>query len=264
MKLSTAASLLLAGTACANTQILSHRVVDEGQFSAISGRRYEVVENEQDWTALWFEHRGLESERNDVPRIDFEKEMIVATFMGSQTTYGNRIYLDLVAADDTRCAVKVGEAIIQRGARVYCAPFQFSAISRTDLPVRFLDQEHPFESLDSGLDSHQSKPAEFVVRDEKEWSEIWGLTFNKSLAPYVDFENEMVLAVFLGNQPSNGHSVRIADLSESELNDTTVLVPIFMHHHTPNKARLPIVTSPYHFVVTPASDLPVRFERVEF
>ncbi len=263
MMLATAATLLLTGSACADTQILSHRVLDEGQFSAITERRYEIIDNERDWAALWFEHQGLEQGVRDLPEIDFKQEMVLATFMGPQPNYGNRIFVDMVAEHDSRCAAKIGEEIARVGPRVYTTPFQFSAVSRTDLPVWFLDREHRIETLDRGSDCDQDQPQTQVIRDRKTWQQIWDLTFHKSMAPAVDFETEMVLAVFLGDQPTSGHSVRIVDASEAETEAGTVLVPIALHR-TPTEAALPIITSPYHFVVTPASDLPVSFQTIDF
>lgn len=63
------------------------RDVARGDQSNIDARREVVVRTQKEWTTLWREH---DFDR-PIPRVDFAKEMIVAVFLGSQTTAGHAV-----------------------------------------------------------------------------------------------------------------------------------------------------------------------------
>ncbi len=158
--------------------------------------------------------------------------------------------------------MKVHDPISEDKARMLAPPYPLESTGRTELPTYLLDLEPRLESLDRASDCKQSEFATFVVRDQKTWNRIWGLSHNQSHAPHVDFHREMVLAVFLGDQVASGHSVEIADLSETEVANEKVLVTSFVHR-APGKVHLPLISRPYHFVVTATSELPVVFKCIE-
>ena len=256
-----ATALLLTGQASA-THVLDHSILEEGSYSAIMERRFEVATNMNEWASLWFEHHGYETSE-PLPQVDFSTDMVLGVFMGVQPRAGNHVTIDIVVSDENATGVKVRDIITETGPRVFCAPFQFVRVSQTDTPVRFLENHRRFEVIDSGADCQESRASKLVIRDADTWASIWGMTYNKSMAPPVDFERSMVLAVFMGTQPSAGHSVEIASISETEAMQTDILVPTVLHR-TPRGVTLPVITRPYHFVVTAKTDLPVFFYDIEF
>ena len=56
------------------------RTIDQGTISSVSTPKQEVVRTPEAFSTLWTSHQR----RRVVPRVDFEKEMVVALFQGSQ------------------------------------------------------------------------------------------------------------------------------------------------------------------------------------
>lgn len=71
------------------------RDIARGDQSNIDERREVVVRSQKEWTALWRQH---DFER-EAPRVDFTKEMVVAVFLGSQTTAGHAVRIVGSASD---------------------------------------------------------------------------------------------------------------------------------------------------------------------
>lgn len=263
MKLSiTIAAALLITSQVGATRIVSHSTLEEGSYSAISERRFEVATNMDEWASLWFEHHGYETSQ-PLPQVDFAVDMVLGVFMGMQPHGGNHIEVDIVIADENATGVKVRDIIRESGPRVFSSPFQFVRVNRTDAPVRFLENHRRFTVIDSGFDCLESRPSKLVIGDAETWASIWAMTFNKSMAPPVNFDRHMVLAVFMGMQPSAGHSVEIASISETEAFGSDILVPTVLNRVSAG-VTLPVITRPYHFVVTAKTDLPVFFYDIEF
>lgn len=65
------------------------RDIERGDQSNVDARREVVVRTQKEWTALWREHNF----ERPAPRVDFSKEMIVAVFLGSQSSAGHAVHI---------------------------------------------------------------------------------------------------------------------------------------------------------------------------
>src|SRR5262245_9534434 len=63
------------------------RTIDQGTISSVATPKQEVVRTPEAFSALWTSHQR----RRVVPRVDFEKEMVVALFQGSQPSAGYKV-----------------------------------------------------------------------------------------------------------------------------------------------------------------------------
>lgn len=54
----------------------------EGNDSEVAESRCEVIGDEEAWASLWREHSGVDENPNNLPDVDFEKELVVAVFGG--------------------------------------------------------------------------------------------------------------------------------------------------------------------------------------
>ncbi|MCY2930739.1 MAG: protease complex subunit PrcB family protein [Planctomycetota bacterium] len=110
-----------------------------------------------------------------------------------------------------------------------------------------------------GSRSVQEAPRQVVVKDRKEWEELWSdVTKNRTPAPETpkgDFARQMVIAVFMGTQNSGGYAIRITGIEEGD----TLTVKVKQSVPPPGAMSAAVMTAPYHVVVVAKSDKPVEF-----
>jgi hypothetical protein len=116
-----------------------------------------------------------------------------------------------------------------------------------------------FETISKGTQSGYNKRDSLVIKDPVEWEKIWSLhTSNLDQIPRiptVDFNTDMVIAIFRGEFPTSGYLTEIAQISES--NDK---IEVTVTETDDVKGMvLDVLTYPYHIVKVKKSDLPVSF-----
>jgi PrcB C-terminal len=71
----------------------------------------------------------------------------------------------------------------------------------------------PFQTVAKGFRSGISEPLQTVARNDAEWQTLWqkqvAVQSNPLPPPAIDFKNELVAAVFLGEKPTGGYSIEI-------------------------------------------------------
>jgi RNA polymerase sigma-70 factor (ECF subfamily) len=103
--------------------------------------------------------------------------------------------------------------------------------------------------------SKEDEGRRVVVRDKKGLEELW-TKISKEPAPQIDFEKDMVLAVFLGKRLTAGHDVQITRV-EATADGWTVYVR--EKEPSPNTFVPQEVTRPFHVVVVPRFEGKVTF-----
>ena len=61
----------------------------EGQSNGITEKQFVVVRCESEWATLWIRHTAGRSEA--MPVVDFNREMVVAVFLGERSTGGYKV-----------------------------------------------------------------------------------------------------------------------------------------------------------------------------
>jgi len=117
--------------------------VDKGLSSGIRQRRFIVVKTEREWNDLWQTHATKPIPPQARPTIDFEKESIVAVFLGEQWTGGHGVEITKMEEDQT-----TGEVIVfwretrpPAGSMTIQAlrqPYHIVKTRKIDLPARFV------------------------------------------------------------------------------------------------------------------------------
>ncbi len=111
--------------------------------------------------------------------------------------------------------------------------------------------------------------AHYVVRNKSEWQRMWrqghysmqvGVPPTPPSPPPVDFQSEMILAVFQGHCSSGGYGVTISKVGET---DEQLTVVVKYREPGPNESTTQAVTSPFCMVSVPRSDKAVGFRIVE-
>ncbi len=117
-----------------------------------------------------------------------------------------------------------------------------------------------WRTLSRGLTSSLEKPHRAVIRDEAEFLKLWAehaVDVNRpALPPKVDFENEMVIAVAMGNRPTGGYLVEIVDV---QLKGRALKVLVAEQLPARGVIQVQRVTQPFQFIA-----LPIVTGRVDF
>ena len=106
-----------------------------------------------------------------------------------------------------------------------------------------------------------TKAARLIVKTEDRWKEVWGkvhrLRLPQQELPKIDFQKEMVIAVFMGERKSGGYEIEIREIIKTE---KEIVVEVEEKEPSPESFQSMAITQPYHIVVVKSSPLPIRFQ----
>jgi hypothetical protein len=107
----------------------------------------------------------------------------------------------------------------------------------------------PLHTIAKGVRSGIREPAQFVIRSQGEWQKLWRQHTSTGTVPAplptVDFNKELVAAVFLGEKPTGGYSVEI---SSAELSDTSLIISVKETSPGPGAIVTQGFNQPFHIV----------------
>ena len=112
--------------------------------------------------------------------------------------------------------------------------------------------------ISSDLMSAIDSPRQAVIKTPAEFEALWRTHAPGRPAPSVDFNKNMVLAVFLGSRPSGGFAVQIT--SAERVGDALV-VTWSERRPGPDSMAAQVMTAPAQMVAVPRFDGPVRFQK---
>ena len=148
VKFTTFFYVLVSLGACLFTQaIASERVpfvtIDQGFRSGVRERKFLVIKNETDWKTLWQTHVQPNVPAKELPRLDFDKEMVVAVFLGEKPTGGYKLEITAIEEDRGKGQLRVGtrESKPPAGAMTIQAmtqPYHVVKVRKIDLAATFV------------------------------------------------------------------------------------------------------------------------------
>jgi hypothetical protein len=120
----------------------------------------------------------------------------------------------------------------------------------------------PFLTAEKGYRSGIKERRFVVIRTEEEWERLW--TLHKSTVspapkvPAVDFQQEMILAVFSGDRRTGGYGIEIQKIEEDP--ERGQLSVYFLETEPPPRSMvIQAFNQPCHLVRTEKINLPARF-----
>jgi len=141
------ASFIVMLSACSSAQAslateLAFNTIDKGFMSGVRQRQLLVIKSEAQWKEIWQVHVGLVSPAREVPSIDFDKEMVVAVFLGERSSGGYGVEIKAVEQDREKRQLRVvlRETKPAGGAMVIQAltqPYHIVKVKKSELPVTF-------------------------------------------------------------------------------------------------------------------------------
>ncbi len=217
-----------------------------------------------EWQNFWKKHSLSEA-----PDVDFRRFQVLMVMAGERPTPGYGLCVEQLQVTPTEVVVNLqatqpaGDTFLPQ---VNHYPGCVVKVPRQSKPFRFVtpdarvvvaEKKLPMRTLSQMTNSLVLEPRKVIIRDEATYQQLWRLHHpNQSDAPPVDFSQEMVVAIFLGEQTEGGYSVNINKVTESaeglQVNYTVV-------RPNPDEMVIQILTAPTHWVVIKKSDAPVNF-----
>lgn len=120
------------------------RELGRGAYSGMNVATNRVIKTEGEWEKLWKRHGAIRVPPEPAPAVDFEKEMVVAVFMGQKSTGGYAIEIKRIETTALRLRIIVErkepgpDAIV---TQALTAPFHFVAVGRSELKPEFVGVE---------------------------------------------------------------------------------------------------------------------------
>ena len=101
-----------------------------------------------------------------------------------------------------------------------------------------------------GIRCGYKEPLRLVIKSEDQWKEVWEKVHRFRLPtpelPVVDFEKEMVIAVFMGERKSGGYEIEIKKIAERE---NKIFVEVEEKEPPSDSVQTMALTQPYHLIV---------------
>jgi hypothetical protein len=107
----------------------------------------------------------------------------------------------------------------------------------------------PFKTIAKGARSGVRESSQLAIRSQTQWQALWSrhssISTNPSAAPAIDFDKEIVAAVFLGEKPTGGYGVEI---SSAEVADRALTVFVRETSPKPGAIVTQAINQPFHIV----------------
>lgn len=115
-----------------------------------------------------------------------------------------------------------------------------------------------FRTIAQGASSAYQTASQMVIDNPEEWADVWQQHADGIIphppVPKVDFTDNQVVAVFMGEKRTSGYSVEIltVETNSSQEDDLTELV-ITVAYRQPQLGDivLEVITYPYHIITIP-------------
>ena len=121
-----------------------------------------------------------------------------------------------------------------------------------------------FHTIEKGFFSGITEKKNSIIRRQDQWAELWNKHTSTRTphpqAPVIDFTENIILAVFMGQKPSGGFAVEITRVEKCE----NELVVFFSEVEAPPNAEVTaVLTQPYHIIKIEKIGLKTRFKKSE-
>jgi hypothetical protein len=255
---------------------LSYTVLDIGNETGIKTFSRKILRNEQEFYDFFVEHLSgkKNTSDNNIPKIDFEKYMVVGIFFGKRDNNGYSIIVDKVIKTNYQIIIKASEIFTKNSnyQENESYPYILLQIEKNNLPVNFeinfiFSETKNFEIPNvtkilnstlflTGDDSYYSEPDFVLIKDSSSFQKVWNKHIGDKFesVPVIDFLRNDVIAIFIGKREKSGYAIKINKIIEDE-NSLKVFVEIVFNEYISKS----ISTSPYSMFLIPKTNKNISF-----
>ncbi len=252
----------------ANGTLVGMETLGLGVFSGIDKAQQVVIKDKASFAKLWADTYKNQSAAPTLPEVDFDSKMVIGVFAGNTPTGCVQTRITKVAVASDKLLVNISDhdnLMAMMCIQAVFSPFHMVAVKRSDAVVDFSNitgNKLYFQDVSRSSLSGINTPEKLVIRDAAKWASVWERHAGPSEPmPQIDFEKQMVIAVFLGQQNNGCYNTDIVnvDVTGGKINVTVRnAVP---GHLT---ACTMMMTAPAHLVVTERHEGNVEFAVDEF
>lgn len=244
-----------------------------GEKSNISSYEIRVINNEEDFQKLWEDHTGAKTNNAFLPKIDFNLKKVVGIFLGDRPTAGYQAEIDKIEEEKDKITVFLKEKRPQQGNIVKAEvtqPFLIVETKSSNKTLVFENssiikpklQKLDYQIIEVGYDSGIKMLSKKIATDEKEFSELYKEHLSNQtnivtpIFPKINFNTDMVAAIFLGQRSSNNYTINLENVLKSDSQVIIEAEEVLLDNNINNT----VVTYPYVFVKFPKTQLPINFD----
>jgi hypothetical protein len=123
-------------------------------------------------------------------------------------------------------------------------------------------QEYEFKLIKNGYNYQKKTPGIYIVRTSKDWVKLWNESMiNTEAVPAVDFENEIVIAIFRAQCPTAEYGVIIKRITHV---NKDLLTEIQFVNPADNCRRTMDTTKPFAIYKIMKSKMLIYFKESDF
>ena len=206
---------------------VAFKTVDATLYSGVSPTRNVVIKDAAAWSKFWDAHQAGRGKSEPIPDIDFSQQMVLGVFFKVPNNCSTVEILKLsIRAQKLLVEYRENEVVsiasCDPDSSLASTPMHLIVADRQDAPPEFSDISAAvvnFASIEQTANSAVQVAKNVVVQDEPGWAALWA-EHTKGLVvapprPEVDFGKNMVIAVFMGEQPSPCYDTTIVNIWHS-------------------------------------------------
>lgn len=123
--------------------VLQFETIDQGYYSGYSEKKFLLIKTQEEWRKVWDIHAGIKLPPPLPPKIDFNRQIVIAVFAGEYSSGGYAIRIDSIEKTENKVLVNIIETKPKRDhltTQALSQPYQIAQIEATDLPVEFIEK----------------------------------------------------------------------------------------------------------------------------
>ena len=237
------------------------KTIEKGVWSELTGPHYEIIRDQSRWETFWALHKGAPE---IPPVVDFAHEMVLVAIAG-MAGGGQWIEINHVFQNTKRnLEIEVSKWNGSKGCilpTLLTNAYDIVSITinnQTPEPklrskLFYCDEQLPFTIVETGDFSKIHDSRELLVKDWNTWVQLWNEhTSGGSNPPAIDFTQNTVAAVFLGNRTLDDTYVK---LDRVMIYQSPIREIYYTEHYPGYGCELaPLDCQPYVMIVFPKDD----------
>ncbi len=244
---------------------VDYQIIEQFAHSQIDTPFQQLLQSPAALRVYWSKHAtpGL-----PMPEIDFRKQALLALHLGQQVTPGYAycakniqisptgliIQTQLESPDPDRFYPMIRT---QPGCLIRLDQQKSDRLTLNQPTLETERKPSQMRTLSLVTNSRIFEPRRVIARDLESFRQLWIEHTNQpEQMPEVDFKNEMVLGVFLGERPTGGYLIQIEKI---ETVNQRLQVHVSIQQPDPENMVIQMLTAPAHLILMPATDLPIDF-----
>lgn len=137
---------LVAGVGAHAGETLPMRNLSKGGFSGITELQQVVIKEEKAWQEFWTKHSVDAKSAKKIPKVNFDKEMVVAVALGQQRTGGYLVEILRIEKEADKLKITIKRRAPPPDGillQTVTSPFHCVAVAKCDLKPQFVEDKPP-------------------------------------------------------------------------------------------------------------------------